>query len=170
MNILEAQQALANMVVVVDTREQPTPKLKARLEVVGAWERGKVFAGDYTAKFLLPSGEWVMLPVSIERKMGLEELSSCFCQERDRFQREFDRAKANGIKMYLLIENASIDDAYNHNYQTRMRSESMVASIWTWAARYNCPVEFCSSRRSGHVIHDILYREGKQFLEGIVDE
>ncbi len=164
----DVKDALETMIILVDTREQQTDRAKRRLARMGVpHERVKLDYGDYSAKC---SALDLRDKVVIERKMDLNELSGCFCQQRSRFTREFQRAADAGAKTYLLIENASIDDVYRHAYNTKMVPEAMAASIWAWCARYNCQIVFCSAMNSGKVIHDILYRELKERLEAMPDE
>lgn len=40
------------------------------------------------------------------------EAGGCFCRSRDRFEREFIRAKNADAKLYLLIENGTWEKAY----------------------------------------------------------
>lgn len=163
--------ALNGMVCLVDTREQDTPRLRARMRQIGCnCEREKLDFGDYSAKFPLPNGDWIKCPAAVERKMSIGELATCYCKGRDRFTREFERAKDADCKLYLLIENASWEDAYSGNYRSRMAPQALVSSILAWLARYDCQVLFCSPSTTGKLIHDVLYREGKQALEGMVDD
>ena len=161
----EIETALEGMVVLVDTREQDTPRLRARLKSMNCpYERETLNFGDYSAKF--PIGDdWLKLNVAIERKMDFGELAQCFCKGRARFTREFDRAAKNNAKIYLLVENASWEDAYLGNYRSEMKPKAFIASILAWLARYDCQVIFCNQRTSGKLIRDILYREGREMLE-----
>ena len=166
----EIETALESLVVLVDTREQDTPALRARLKRFGKYERAKLDAGDYSAKVPLPDGAWYQLPVAIERKMDFGELAQCYCQQRKRFTAEFERAKEAQIKMYLLIEGASWEDAYAGAYPSKMKPQSLVASILAWLARYDCQILFCARRTSGRLIRDILFREAKEALMRMVDD
>lgn len=163
MHPVEVKTALESMVCLVDTREQDTPRLRARLMDIGCpWERQKLDFGDYSAKCdILNLSDCV----TIERKLDLDELCNCYCKERKRFEREFERAKQAGAKVYLLIENGSWEDAYSGKYRSRMSPESFVASIQAWLAGYNCQIIFCREQTTGRLIHDILYRELKEALE-----
>ena len=163
MHPVEVKTALESMVCLVDTREQDTPRLRARLKEIGCpWERKKLNFGDYSVKCdAIDLSE----TIAVERKMDLDELCNCYCKERKRFEREFDRAKQAGAKVYLLIEDGSWEDAYSGKYRSRMSPESLVASIQAWLARYNCQVIFCRQHTTGKLIHDILYRELKEALE-----
>ncbi len=161
----EIEKALKGMVILVDTREQETLRLRARLKQMGCpYERCKLDFGDYSAKFPI-GGEWFTLNAAVERKMDFSELAQCFCNGRARFIREFERAKSADAKIYLLIENQTWEDAYNGNYRSQMTPQAFVASILAWLARYRCQVIFCNQNTSGKLIHDILYREGRETLE-----
>lgn len=163
MHPVEVKSALESMVCLVDTREQDTPRLRARLKEIGCpWERKKLNFGDYSVKC---DDIDLSETIAVERKMDLDELCNCYCKERKRFEREFERAKQAGAKVYLLIEDGSWEDAYSGKYRSRMSPESLVASIQAWLARYNCQVIFCRQHTTGKLIHDILYRELKEALE-----
>ena len=166
--------ALDGMVCLYDTREQDTPRLRARLATMNCPnEREKLDFGDYSAKFPLKNGEWFSLSdkVVIERKMHIDELCGCYCQSRQRFTKEFLRAAESGAKVYLLIEDATWEKIYAGKYKSQMRETALVASILAWCARYNCIPIFCKAETSGALIKDILYREGKERMErGEADE
>ena len=172
MNPFDMNGALDGMVILIDTREQNTPRLRERIKQMSSTtERKALSFGDYSAKFPLPNGEWLDLSnaVVVERKMDFDELCHCYCQDRARFEREFERAQTAGAKTYLLIENATWEKAYNGTYRSRMRPSALVASILAWLARYDCQILFCRAETSGKLIHDVLYREGKQRLEAMED-
>ena len=161
----EIEEALKGMVVLVDTREQDTARLRVRLKDMKCeHERCKLDFGDYSAKVPV-NGEWLTLNVAIERKMDLDELAQCYCNGRKRFEREFERAQTAGAKIYLLIENATWEDAYTGNYRSKMAPQALIASILAWLSRYRCQVIFCRQRTSGRLIYDILYREAREHLE-----
>lgn len=167
MHPVELETALSQMHILVDTREQKTARAIRRYEAFNApWEYEHLDFGDYSCKTELPSGELLSLSdtVCIERKMSIDELCGCFTRDRDRFSREFERAKAKGAKLVLLIENASWEMIYNGKYQSKMSTNALTASIFAWMARYNCPVLMCKAETSGKLIKDILYRELKEIL------
>ena len=156
------------MVILVDTREQDTPRLRERLERMKCpHERKKLDFGDYSAKFQLPSGEWIDLSsrVVVERKMNLDELCQCYTRGRKRFECEFKRAAETGAKVYLMIENGSWEQAYNGKFRTQMAPQALIASMTAWLARYNCQLLFCKSELSGPLIREVLYREAKEIIE-----
>ena len=168
MHPVEVKHQLSGMVCLVDTREQDTVRAKRRLDSIGLpIERVTLPFGDYSTRCeLLDLREAVV----IERKMDLDEIAHCYCQDRKRFEREFERAKQAGAKVYLLIENGSWEDVYGGKYRSRMSPEALAASIQAWLARYNCQLMFCKEETSGRLIRDVLYRELKERLEALPDE
>lgn len=173
MDHFEIQNCLESMFVLVDTREQPSVRSQQRLDSLGVpYTRQKLNYGDYTYNFRLPNGQFLYpedVPVNgeavIERKMNLEELSQCFCQSRERFTNEFERIKAAGSSVYLLIEDGNIEKIMHGRYKTKYNSTAFLASITAWMARYNCRVIFCQHELSGKLIKELLYRELKERLE-----
>lgn len=168
MDVFDIRYALEHITVLVDTREQPTERAKKRLsEMKFPYERKTLNFGDYSAKCELSDGTEVDFSASfaVERKMNIDELCNCYCKSRDRFTREFERARDKNAKIYLLIENGSWEHIYNGKYRSRMNSNSLAASVLAWLARYNCQIVFCKSETSGKIISDIIYREVKERLE-----
>lgn len=121
----------------------------------------KLDSGDYSAML----GDMTMEhDVFIERKSGLTELCGNFGVERERFAREFTRAKADGTKPFLLIENDSIDDIFLGNYRSKLQPKSLWGSICTWMTRYNASVIFCNPENTGRVIYGLLYYYARELL------
>ena len=167
MTPLDLEKSLESMTMLVDTREQPTEKLKKRIDQTGLpHERKKLEQGDYSCQCILPDGNILDLSdkVVIERKMNLDELCLCFGKERKRFEREFERAKATGCKIYLLVEDGSWEKAYAGKYRSLYNENALVASIGAFRARYGMQLDFCKADTTGKLIRDILYRELKEHL------
>ena len=168
MTPFELKDSLASITLLVDTREQPTENLQKRIMMTGLPHvRKKLDYGDYSCQFTLPDGEIVDFSsrVAIERKMSLDELCMCFGKERKRFEKEFERAKADGCRIYLLVENGSWEKAYNGKYRSLYHSNALIASIDAYRARYGMQLDFCKPETTGRLIRDILYREAKEYLE-----
>lgn len=166
MTAYEVEKALSTMRILVDTREQPTPQSRARYEAFGVpWRRQKLDFGDYSAEFEV-EGKTVSLAgiIAVERKMGFGEIASNFCRERARFAAEFDRAKAAGGKIVLIVEGGNWEQAYRGKYRSQMSPASLIASLLTWEARYNSPVFICTQATTGRLIHDVLRYEGREFM------
>lgn len=162
----EIDNCLSTMTILVDTREQPSERAQKRYDSFGcAYRRAKLDFGDYSATFCLPDGTEQRVNAAIERKMNLEELSSCLTHERDRFEREFERAKAAGASVYLLVENASWENLINGRYKTKFNPNAFFGSVLAWVARYDLKPIFCKQETSGKIIRQILHKEIKERLE-----
>ena len=97
--------------------------------------------------------------------MNIDELAMCLGTERKRFEREFERSKSDGCKVYLLVEDATWEKIFNHKYRSKMSPLSIIASLFAWIPRYNMIPIFCKSETTGKIIKEILYRELKEYLE-----
>lgn len=167
-NHFEIERMMESMVVLVDTREQDTPALRRRLKAIQyPCERCKLDYGDYSCRFVNPVGEPISAAgkICIERKMNLDELCACFTRSRARFEREFIRAREDGAKVYLLVENANWEKALSGAYRSRMNPAALTASLLAWSGRYNLVPVFCRSETSGELIGRILRYELKTILE-----
>ena len=170
MTPFELEASLDSMVLLVDTREQPTKKLTGRIKLTGLpYKRKKLDQGDYSCACLLPDGTELDFSdkVVIERKMDLDELCTCFGRERKRFEREFERAASKGCRIYLLVEDATWEKVYNGKYRSQFTPQALIASIDAFRARYRMQLDFCKAETTGKLIRDILYRELKEYLEGL---
>lgn len=170
----ELEQMLESMVVLVDTREQPGDRFDKRMRSLGCpYIRQKLDFGDYSLKYTDTEGNEVSLAdrIAIERKMDLNELALCFGKERDRFKREFLRAREHGASLYLIVEDESWEKAYSGNYgggprfRSRYAPKAMIASINAWEQRYDLHVRFCKQETTGRMIRDILHYHLKEVLQ-----
>lgn len=170
MDIFEQDAMLQSMQILVDTREQNTERARKRYSTFGVpYSRATLSYGDYCYNAQLPNGEWlfkegeiVAAPIAIERKMNLDELAMCFTRERDRFEREFQRAKANNARIFLLIENATWENLLNGRYRSRYNQNAFLASLAAWIIRYDLQLIFCKEETSGRLIKEFLYRDLKE--------
>ena len=172
MDTFELNDVLATFSIIVDRREQNTPRLKERCESFGVpWNRSTLNYGDYAANVIVNGvpvydvTKTVFPKTVIERKYSLDELASCFTRSRDRFRREMERACSNGSKVYLLVENGSYEGIINHRYKSRYNPTAFLASLTAWTVRYNIIPIFCKAETSGQIIKEILYRDMKERLE-----
>ena len=162
---------MKTLTVLVDTREQDTPRFRRRMQALGLpYARRKLDFGDYACA-VTDSGREIDLSgqVAIERKMDLDELAQCYTRGRRRFEREFERAKAVGAKLYLLIEDADWERAYAGRYRSRLHPHALTASMLAWLARYDCQILLCAAETAPRLIRDILYREARERLEAMPD-
>lgn len=173
MEIFEQKAVLDSFSVLIDTREQDTDRARRRYKSLGVpYERATLSYGDYCYNATLPDGSKIydqdqtIEPLAVvERKMNLDELAQCFTRGRDRFQREFERAREQGCRIYLIVENANWENLLNGKYRTRFNANAFTASQIAWMVRYNMNVMYCKEETSGRLIREILYRDLKERLE-----
>lgn len=166
MNNFEIDAALKSITILVDTREQHTKIFERRMKLIGyPYERVKLNCGDYSIKCELDDKEYSLAnSCVIERKYSIDELCMCFGTQRKRFEREFERAKNNNCRIYLLVEDASWEKILAGKYRSKYHPSALTASILAWMARYDLKVIFCSELIAGRIIKEILYRELKERL------
>lgn len=165
----EIEQVMRSLTVLVDTREQDTPQFRRRMERLNLpHKRCKLDFGDYSCAVTIDGAEVSLADeFAIERKMSLDELAACYTKGRKRFEREFERARRHGARVYLLIEKASWEKAYNGQYRSRMTPQSLTASMQAWLARYGCQIIMCEPETTPVLIRDICVRETKERLEAM---
>lgn len=172
MDPFEIKDTLSTFRILADRREQNTPRAAERFAAFGVpVERVTLSFGDYCGQITLPQGDLydtsktISPAVVIERKMSLDEAAACFTRERDRFRREFERARDAGAKVWLLIEGGSWEAIANHRYRSKFHENALRASLLGWSIRYNFNIIFCRPGTSGALIKEILFREMKERLE-----
>lgn len=158
----ELTAKLKNLQIIADSREQVNNHL------TDYWDKKKVpyftrklDIGDYSAQL----GEMTLeKDVVIERKRNLDEICGNLTADRDRFEREFLRAKALGTKVFLIIENATWTDIYLQNYRSQITPKSLMASLMSWQVRFNITIIFCEPENTPRLIHQILYYAAREQL------
>ena len=158
----ELKEELAKLTILVDTRENVNDHITGYFdEKKIPYKVRKLDQGDYSAML----GDYTLEnDVVIERKSGLTELCGNFGSNRERFEREFTRAKALRIKPFLLIENNTLDDVYLGNYRSQMKPQSLIASLLMWHVRYNTTIMFCNKKNSAKLIYGILMYYAREVL------
>ena len=158
----ELKDELKKITIISDTREQVQGHIldyldKKKIPYISR----KLDIGDYSFQM----GEYTFeKSIAIERKHNLDELCGNLTADRDRFEREFLRAKANNTKVYLVIENASWNDVYLHNYASKLNNNSLLASLLSWQVRYNITIIFCKKENTPKLIYGIFYYAAREIL------
>ena len=151
----EIKKALSELTIIIDSREQVNFHISSWLDGKGIKHITRALeTGDYSAML---DGETFEDEVVIERKANIDEIAGNFTAGRERFEREMIRAKANGIKVFLIIENASWHDIMLHNYHSQLKPQSLIASLLSWQVRYNITVMFCRQDETAQLLYATLY-------------
>lgn len=157
-------ETLKRLEIIVDTREQKNTHITSFLsgKNVPCVSR-KLDIGDYSCQL---DGMTFERDFAVERKASLNELCGNFTTERVRFEDEFIRAKAFGTKVFLVVENASWQDIYSHNYSSKLNEKALLASLFAWQVRYNVTVILCDKGNSPKMIYGLLWYAAREKLMG----
>lgn len=124
------------MKIIVDSREQaPFTFQHERYEGVSI-EEGALSTGDYSLAGLTDR-------VSVERK-SLPDLVACLGRERERFERELQRAAA--YDAFAVVIEASWGDLAGGNYRSKLNPHSACQSVLAFSCRYRIQFLFTGSR------------------------
>ena len=159
----EITETLKSLTVISDKREQVNSHILAYLnsKKIHYIERS-LQTGDYSAMI----GDMTLEhDVVVERKASLDELAGNFTVDRQRFEDEFTRAKAEGLKVFLLIENASWEKILLHDYRSKLAPKSLIASLLSWQVRFNITIIFCKPSETGQIIYGTLYYAAREALK-----
>ena len=150
----ELNEVLKQLTIICDTREQDRHVSEYFESKKIPTITRKLDTGDYSCQIGDVTFE---RDICIERKANLDEICGNFTAERERFEREFLRAKAYGTKVILVVENASWSDIFIGNYRSKLSSKSLTASILTWLARFDVTLVFCKPEETARIMYGVLY-------------
>ena len=159
----ELQNLLRELKIIIDRREKVNGHITElfKQKGIGVIERN-LDVGDYSCQLGDKTFEHDFV---IERKANLDEICGNLTADRDRFEREFLRAKAHGnTKVFLLIEDSSWEDILCHNYQSKFKPLSLIASLLTWQVRFNLTIIMCKKETSAKIIYDTLYYAAREVI------
>lgn len=159
----EISKIIKESKVIVDTREQKNQHILEYFDKNNIiWKSQKLDSGDYSLE-LPEKYNYLNEFVIIEKKNSLSEIAGNFTKGRERFYREFERAKNK--KKHLVVEDATWKRVFNENYRSEMSSNSMIASILSFSIKYNMPVWFVGKSESPILIWKLLYYELREKLK-----
>ena len=151
----EIKQKLKELVVITDSREQVHQHIISWLDKHNIQHNSRdLETGDYSVMMVDTTFE---AAVGGERKANLDEIAGNFTSGRERFEREMIRAKAGGIKIFLIVENASWTDIFLHNYRSDLKPQSFAATLLSWQARFNLTITFCKPSETAQILYSTLY-------------
>lgn len=96
--------------------------------------------------------------------MGLDEICANFAKGRKRFEREFERAKASGAKVHLIIENGSYEKILGGKYRSKLSPNSLYSSLIAFCDRYDLTVHFCKPETTPSLMKKIFYHHIRNIL------
>lgn len=129
------------MKIIVDTREQAGWTF-ADPRYAAAVEEGTLNVGDYSLPGLTDR-------VAVERK-SLPDLVQCLGRERERFERELQRAA--GLSAFCVVVEASWADLADGRYRSVMKPHAACQSVLAFACRYRVPFFFAGDHAAGEYV------------------
>lgn len=153
----EQKELLSSIQILIDTREQQNGHITGYLDQKGVtWKSKKLDFGDYS--FLLPAiphlgitrDLYFTRKIAIERKANLDELAGNLTYGRAAFESELIRA--NGCRLFLMIESGSWEDVIAGNYRSQYNKKSYLASLMAFIHRYGIQVFFTTKETAGQII------------------
>lgn len=167
MNNAELDAAMNTMKILIDTREKKNSHIAAALEGRKCpFKPHKLNYGDYTCEYDTDTNKCISFEnkVVIERKANLDELAGNITKGRDRFEREFLRAKADNAKVYLMIESGSYEDIKNHCYRSMLPPNAYLNTLFSWQEKYNITITFTTKKFAADYIYGTLFMALKNHL------
>lgn len=161
--------------VIFDTREQdifiPSVLAGKGINV----KREKIDTGDYKIRHI-PTGYEPR--VVIERKDCIDELIGNMLDNRkdedghNRFIREILRAKEQGFKLYLLIQDSNwYEKLIRGQYLSKVNSKAISGMITSLMAKYPwLHIVACNREISPSMVHKILFYELREELKTMEDD
>ena len=166
--------------MIVDTQE------KEWFHIANVWDIKKVKykkrhikTGDYSIEIKTSKGEVINFEdkIVIERKACLTELCGNLTDNRDssgknRFIRELERAKKDGMKLILLIEDAdgydkALKGFFREDKPSRMNSNGFIGMLMAYKARYDFEIVWLDKSLSASYIYKLLYYEAREYLKNM---
>ena len=130
------------MKIVIDSREQAPFAFEYEKYAGTVVEVGTLDTGDYSLAGLTDR-------VAVERK-SLPDLVACLGRERERFERELQRAAA--LDAFAVVVEASWADLAGGQYRSQLNPHSACQSVLAFTARYRVPFMFAGSRAGAEYI------------------
>lgn len=157
------KQLIKHMVILVDTQEKNNDHIIQEFEKQKINYRKKSLkTGDYS--FMIEACPDIGFPydtyftdeLCIERKNSLSELAGNLASKTDdnRIFKELNRM-INIERVYLIIENNSLDDIYSHNYRSEYNPDSYIRTLLTWQSRNNMHIYFVQPENMARTIYEI---------------
>lgn len=144
------------MHVIIDSREQAPFSFQAECYTGTTTATGTLDTGDYSLAGLEDK-------IAIERK-SLPDFVACLGRERERFQRELQRAAA--LDAFAVVIEGTWEQLARGQYRSRINPHAACQSVCAFTARLGTPFLFAGTRAAAeYLTHSLL----KQYLKGAED-
>jgi hypothetical protein len=130
------------MKIIIDSREQCPFAFRHEKYSDTIIESGTLDTGDYSLAGLTDR-------VAVERK-ELSDLVACLGRERERFERELQRAAA--LDAFAVVVESSWADLAGGKYRSQLNPHAACQSVLAFTARYRIPFLFAGSRAAAEYV------------------
>lgn len=165
-----------NLVILVDTREQINKHILDWFnENKIQYKKQKIDEGDYTAIIKARPDMGIhrdmYFQVAVERKNSLDELvgnlgEKAEARDNIRLERELIRAKAKGIKIFLIIEELNgMENIRKGKYRSEYKPQAFIGKLSSLQVRYLSGTVFTKSIDTAFEIYRILYYSIREILK-----
>lgn len=165
-----------NFMIIYDTREQKNQHVLDYFDSKKVpYKKKKIDEGDYTA-IITKCHEMgiyrdIYFPVAVERKNSVDELAGNLSEKTDthddiRLIREFQRAKAKGIKISLIIEDKNgMENIKKGNYRSLYTPKAFLGRLSSIQDLYLQDTIFTDNQNTGFEIYRKLYYSVRNYLK-----
>mgnify|MGYP002520546178 CR=1 FL=1 len=159
----QLKELVSHIVILHDTAEKINQHILDYFDKKGIKHKGKSLkTGDYS--FMIEAcpelgfarDTYFTDELCIERKNSVSELAGNIKEKDERFLKELNRM-INIEHCYLLIENDSIDDIIEHNYESQYNELAFFRQFIGMQKRSNLYTYFISRSHMGFMIYEICY-------------
>ncbi|EDT87247.1 molybdopterin-guanine dinucleotide biosynthesis protein A [Clostridium botulinum] len=165
-----------NFMILYDTREQKNQHVLNYFdEKKVKYKKKKIDEGDYTAIITkrpdMGIYRDIYFPVAVERKNSVDELAGNLAEKTDtnddiRLIRELQRAKAKGIKIYLIIEDKNgMENIKKGNYRSLYTPKAFLGRLSSIQDLYLHDTIFTNNKDTGFEIYRKLYYSVRNYLK-----
>lgn len=159
----EYRQLIKHMVILCDSRDKTNKHILKEFDKQKIEYKSKSLkTGDYS--FMIKEcpelgfqyDTYFTDEIVIERKNSLSELAANLTNKSDddRIFKELNRM-INIERVYLVIEDDSLDDLYEHNYRSDYNPDSFIRTLLTWQSRNNMHIYFCKKENMARTIYEL---------------
>lgn len=157
MNKKQIDKIMSSFTIIMDSREKRPSTISKTFDNHNIrYIVSKLDFGDYTA-YVEYEGVLetpLFSTISIERKQSINELGNNLSNARERFKREYERAKDADNEIILMIEGDTYSDIVNVNYRNKVNPKSYLASLHSIT---NSHFIFIDPKYSALFIYKTLY-------------
>lgn len=166
----EIKAILDSIIIIIDSGEQENKHIIDYFEKKKiAYKIKKINTADYS--FAIPAIEGINERFKIfdnlaviERKRDVSEIAGNLKEDRKRLENEFIRGRLKRTFQILIEESNGYENILNGNYRSEYKPASFLATIQSFASRYNFNFIFLDKKLTGNYIYHYFYYYLRNYL------